>query len=162
MATDAQLFRKVMGKFATGVTVISVSGTGAVKGMTANSFTSVSLEPPLVLVCVDYRARTLDLLRGGEHFGISVLEEHQQPVSDFFTRFEQEPDVAQRLGIRYRISGGAPVLEDCLATIGCRKVAAHEAGDHIIFVGEVQEMAARDGRPLLFYAGRYHRIGDPS
>ena len=162
MAADKQLYRKVMGRFATGVTVVTVpSPKGDVKGMTANSFTSVSLEPMLVLVCVDYRAKTLALMEASERFGISVLTEAQQPLSDYFARSDQDPETARRLGVRFHNSKhGTPLLNGCLATLDCRKVAAHVAGDHTIFIGEVVEMSAADGRPLLFYSGRYHRLGD--
>ncbi len=162
MAADKQLYRRVMGRFATGVTVVTVpSANGNVKGMTANSFTSVSLEPMLVLVCVDYRAKTLALMEASERFGISVLTEEQQPLSDYFARSEQDPETARQLGVRFHKSKhGTPLLNGCLATLDCRKVAAHVAGDHTVFIGEVQEMHAAEGRPLLFYSGRYHRLGD--
>jgi len=160
LAADKQLYRKVMGKFATGVTVITVpSANGVVRGMTANSFTSVSLDPMLVLVCVDYRARTLALMQASDRFGISVLTEEQQPLSDYFAGSEQDAEAARRLGVRFRVSEqGTPLLEGCLATLDCCKVAAHVAGDHTIFVGEVEAMDAVEGRPLLFYSGRYHRL----
>lgn len=150
-----------MGKFATGVTVVTVpTANGVVRGMTANSFTSVSLAPMLVLVCVDYRARTLALMEASERFGISVLAENQQALSDYFAGSDQDPQTAGPLGVRFRLSQhGTPLLEDCLATLDCRKVAAHVAGDHTIFIGEVVDMDAVEGRPLLFYAGRYHRLG---
>jgi flavin reductase (DIM6/NTAB) family NADH-FMN oxidoreductase RutF len=162
LAANKQLYRKVMGRFATGVTVLTVpSGNETVRGMTANSFTSVSLDPMLVLVCVDYRARTLALMQASARFGISVLAEEQQALSDYFAGAEQDQETAARLGVRFRVSRrGTPLLEGCLATIDCRKVAAHVAGDHTVFIGEVDEMAARDGRPLLFYSGRYHRLGE--
>ena len=158
---DTQLFRKVMGKFTTGITVVTVTQkNGGVKGMTANSFASVSLDPMQVLVCVDYRAQTLELMRTNDRFGICVLAEHQRPVSEYFTRFDQDPEAARRLDIRFRLSGrGTPFLEDCLATIECRKIGAYPGGDHTIFIGEVESMSAIDGLPLLFYSGRYHRLG---
>lgn len=162
MAADKQLFRRVMGKFATGVAVVTVpAANGVVRGMTANSFTSVSLDPMLVLVCVDHRARTLALMEANERFGISVLAENQQPLSDYFAGSDQDPETARPLGVRFRFSEhGTPLLEDCLATLDCRKVAAQVAGDHTIFIGEVEDLAAGQGRPLLFYSGRYHRLGD--
>jgi len=162
LAADKQLFRRVMGRFATGVTVVTVpSANGDVKGMTANSFTSVSLDPMLVLVCVDYRAKTLALMEASERFGISVLTEDQQPLSDYFARSDQDSETARQLGVRFRLSKhGTPLLAGCLAALDCRKVSAHVAGDHTIFIGEVVEMSAAEGRPLLFYSGRYHRLGE--
>jgi len=162
VAADKQLFRRVMGRFATGVTVVTVpTGNGDVRGMTANSFTSVSLEPMLVLVCVDYRARTLAMMEASDRFGISVLTEAQQPLSDYFAKSDQDPETARQLGVHFHFSEhGTPLLTGCLATLDCRKVGAHVAGDHTIFIGEVIEMSATEGRPLLFYSGRYHRLGE--
>lgn len=162
MAANKQLYRKVMGRFATGVTVVTVpSADGKIKGMTANSFTSVSLDPMLVLVCVDHRARTLALMQASERFGINILAEDQQPLSDYFARSDQDSETARKLGVRFHHSKhGTPLLNGCLAALDCRKVAAHVAGDHTIFIGEVVEMSAAEGRPLLFYSGKYHRLGD--
>ena len=153
--------RNALGSFATGVTIVTTrSRDGKLHGMTANSFTSVSLDPMLVLVCVDYRARTLALMEATDRFGISVLAENQQALSDYFAGSDQDPQTAGPLGVRFRFSQhGTPLLEECLATLDCRKVSAHVAGDHTIFIGEVVDMDAVEGRPLLFYAGRYHRLG---
>ena len=153
-------FRRAMSRFATGVTILTVvQPDGEPKGMTANAFASVSLEPPLVLVCVDWRARTHDLLRHAEHFGISVLHEGQQAVAEIFAAPDGQPEAMARLGIRLRrAAGGTPYVEDCLAHLICRRVAAHRAGDHTIYVGQAEQLAAGEGRPLLFYAGRYRAL----
>jgi flavin reductase (DIM6/NTAB) family NADH-FMN oxidoreductase RutF len=163
MPLSKDQFRKIMGKFATGVTVITVyrdaAHDGPVHGMTANAFCSVSLEPMLVLVCVDHKARMRGLLYDRMRFGVSILGENQQPVSDLFARPEQDPDTAARLGVSFqRTARGTPLLAGCLATLECRVVAAHEAGDHTVFIGEVEEGTMNDGRPLLFASGRYTRL----
>jgi flavin reductase (DIM6/NTAB) family NADH-FMN oxidoreductase RutF len=150
-------FRAALGRFASGVTVITVeTAEGDVHGMTANAFCSVSLHPPLVLVCVDHLAETYLHLSERGRFGVSVLKEEQEALSEFFADPERNPDAAYRLGIKYRpMKSGIPVLEDALANLDCTVVGAHSAGDHTIFVGEVKEIALGEGTPLLYFRGRY-------
>jgi flavin reductase (DIM6/NTAB) family NADH-FMN oxidoreductase RutF len=160
MTISQDEFRKTLGRFATGVTVITVAiDDGQVHGMTANAFTSVSLVPPLILVCIDHRARTLPLLHARERFGINVLRENQQALSQYYAQSEQDHESAYRLGVRYwHTDRGTPMLEECLAYLDCRVVSAYEAGDHTIFIGEVEQTERRQGRPLLFYAGKYQKL----
>ena len=150
-------FRAALGRFASGVTVVTVDlGDGSVHGMTASAFCSVSLQPPLVLVCVDHLAETYLHLSERDDFGVSVLKEDQDALSEFFADPERNPDAAYRLGIEYRpMTRGTPVLLDTLANLDCRKVAAHRAGDHTIFVGEVHEIVLSEGSPLIYFRGRY-------
>ncbi len=157
---DPVAFRRVAGSFATGVTVITVEREpGVVHGMTANSFTSVSLDPLLVLVCVDQDARLLSFLKSQRRFGVSILREGQQSLSEYFAKIEQTPEEHARLGICYRwTSTGIPLLEGGLAELACNTVAEHPAGDHTIFLGEVESMECRDGNPLLFHRGQYRRL----
>ena len=127
--------------------------------MTANAFTSVSLDPALVLVCVDLRARTHALLKSARYFGVSVLDETQQPFAEYFAQPRTDPARMLALGIRFRREAhGVSYIEDCLAHLVCRRVAARRAGDHTIFIGEVEHLSCREGRPLLFYGGRYHAL----
>ena len=150
-------FRAALSRFASGVTVITVpTADGGVHGMTASAFCSVSLRPPLVLVCVDHLAETYLHLRDRCCFGVSVLKREQEAVSEFFAAPERSPDAGHRLGVRYRnMSSGMPVLEEALAQIDCTVVEAHPAGDHSIFVGQVNEVVLGDGHPLLHFRGRY-------
>ena len=150
-------FRAALGRFASGITVITVPTTdGGVHGMTASAFCSVSLRPPLVLVCVDHLAETYLHLRERCCFGVSVLKQEQEAMSDFFADPERNPDAAYRLGIIYKkMESGMPVLADALAQIDCTVVEAYPAGDHSIFVGQVNEIAVQDGSPLLYFRGRY-------
>jgi flavin reductase (DIM6/NTAB) family NADH-FMN oxidoreductase RutF len=168
-------FRHALGQFATGVTVITASrvpgqnpaqasaqGSLQAYGMTANAFTSVSLDPFLVLVCVDQRSHLLPLLKQGRFFGVNVLKEHQQAVSVYFAQAEQTPEAEAKLGIRYRWTpNGTPLLEDTLAQIVCRVVASYIAGDHTIFLGEVQSADLFPGEPLLFFRSSYRQIAPP-
>ena len=156
-------FRAALGRFASGVTVITVkTPEDSVHGMTASSFCSVSLRPPLVLVCIDHLAETYLHLRERGQFGVSVLKQEQEALSEFFADPERNLDAARRLGIRYRaMKSGMPVLEEALANLDCRVVDAHAAGDHTIFVAEVREVLLGEGLPLLYVRGQYG-LRDPS
>jgi flavin reductase len=157
-------FRRALGQYSTGVTVVTVEReSGLVHGMTANSFTSVSLDPMLILVCVDQRAKMLSLLHKKKRFGISVLKEGQEAISEYFAKSEQSAEAEQRLLIRYRWTpGGVPLLEGTLLHLTCTLVASHIAGDHTIFVGEVDSAAIHEGEPLLFFRGEYRSIARPT
>lgn len=155
-------FRSALGRFATGVTVITVQvSDDQVHGMTANAFCSVSLHPPLVLVCVDHLAETYLHLRERGEFGVSVLKQEQEALSEFFADPERNPDAAYRLGIRFlAMRSGIPVLDDALVSLDCRTVDAHTAGDHTVFIAEVREVLLGEGMPLLYFRGRYNIVGD--
>lgn len=150
-------FRAALGRFISGVTVITVeTPSGDIHGMTASSFCSVSLRPPLILVCIDHLAETYLHVRERGRFGVSILHEEQGALSEFFADPERNPDAARRLGIRYRqMKSGIPVVAGTLANLDCIVVQAHEAGDHTIFVGEVKEVSVAEGAPLLYFRGRY-------
>jgi flavin reductase (DIM6/NTAB) family NADH-FMN oxidoreductase RutF len=153
-------FRKALGHFTTGVTVVTVErAPGKIHGMTANSFTSVSLEPMLILVCVDHRAKMLPLLEKKKRFGISVLKAGQEAISEYFAKGEQSAEAEERLLIRYRWTpGGIPVLENTILHLSCKVITSHVSGDHTIFVGEVEEAESHEGEPLLYFRGEYRRI----
>jgi flavin reductase (DIM6/NTAB) family NADH-FMN oxidoreductase RutF len=155
-------FRKALGCFATGVTVITVDYEGKVHGMTANAFTSVSLDPLLVLVCVDHRARTHAHLHAKKRFGVNVLAADQQVVSEYYARAAQDHQRAeQEAGARFdRTAHGTPVLHGAVAYLECRLHTAQDAGDHTIFIAEVEEVVVREGDPLLYYRGEYRTIED--
>ncbi|HMD39080.1 MAG TPA: flavin reductase family protein [Candidatus Acidoferrum sp.] len=156
-------FRHALSQFATGVTVVTVErAPGQAYGMTANSLTSVSLEPLLVLICVDQRSHLLPLIKQKRVFAINVLKENQQAVSVYFAQADQSPEADAKLGIRYRWTpAGLPLLEDTLAQIICRVVASYIAGDHTIFLGEVQSAELSPGEPLLFFRSHYRQLAPP-
>ena len=144
--------RAVAGRFATGVTIVtSVRPSGEPCGLTANSFTSVSLEPPLVLVCVDRRANSHDCIRAAGHFAVNVLGADQRDVAELFWVGDREQRFRSLKWEEHRT--GSPVLEGALAWLDCRVVDQHRAGDHTIFIGEVEACAGREGDPLLFHEG---------
>jgi flavin reductase len=160
MGVTQEEFRKALGCFATGVTVITLDHEGAVHGMTANAFTSVSLDPLLVLVCVDRRARTHAHLHAKKRFGVNVLAEDQETISEYYARAAQDHQHAEReAGARFdRTAHGTPVLHGALAYLECRLHSAQDAGDHTIFIAEVEEVLVREGNPLLYYRGDYRNI----
>jgi flavin reductase (DIM6/NTAB) family NADH-FMN oxidoreductase RutF len=160
MSVTSAEFREALGCFATGVTVITVDCEGQVQGMTANAFASVSLDPPLVLVCVDHRARTHAHLHAKKRFGVNVLSEDQQVISEYYARAAQDHGHAEReAGARFdRTTHGTPVLNGALAYLECRLHTAQDAGDHTIFIAEVEEVVVREGNPLLYYRARYRTI----
>src|SRR5690348_7887699 len=157
-------FRRALGCFATGVTVITVDRDGEVHGMTANAFTSVSLDPMLVLVCVDQRARTHAHLHAKKRFGVNILAEDQRAISEYYARPTRTHDrAAEEAGAAFeRTALGTPVLRGALAYLECRLHTAQDAGDHTIFIAEVEDVRVREGDPLLFYRGKYHGIGASS
>jgi len=163
--TDSD-FRKAMGCFATGVTIITIDldgdNRGEVHGMTANAFASVSLDPPLVLVCVDHSTRTHAHLHAKKRFGINVLAEDQREISDYYARPERSHEDAEaEAGARFdRTDHGTPVLHGALAYLECRLRSAEVAGDHTIFIAEVEEVVVREGDPLLFFRGKYRKVGE--
>jgi flavin reductase (DIM6/NTAB) family NADH-FMN oxidoreductase RutF len=160
MSVTQAEFRKALGSFATGVTVITVDYEGEVHGMTANAFASVSLDPMLVLVCVDHRARTPAHLHARKRFGVNVLAQNQQAVSEYYADPNPDHRHAEReAGARFdRTQHGTPVLYGALAYLECRLHSAQDAGDHTIFIAEVEEVVVREGDPLLYFRSEYRKI----
>jgi flavin reductase (DIM6/NTAB) family NADH-FMN oxidoreductase RutF len=157
MTIDQDSFRSVLGRFASGITVVtSRDATGRDVGMTVSAFASVSLRPPLVSVCIDHAASMYDALRGATRFGVNILASDQEALSRRFAAM----DSSHRFeGIGYeRGESGVVLLDDALAHLECVLVAQHEAGDHTLFIGEVERASARDARPLLYYRGGYAQL----
>jgi flavin reductase (DIM6/NTAB) family NADH-FMN oxidoreductase RutF len=155
-------FRKAMGCFATGVTIVTVDLDGEIHGMTANAFASVSLDPLLLLVCVDRNARTHVHLHAKKRFGINVLAEHQRAISEYYARVACSHEQAEEeAGARFdRTAKGTPMLRGALAYLECKLKSTQEAGDHTVFIAEVEDVVVAEGEPLLFFKGRYRNIGE--
>ncbi|RZT36854.1 flavin reductase family protein [Cupriavidus agavae] len=156
---DSTRFRRVMGKFATGVTVVSWMRDGAPAGMTANAFMSVSLEPRLVLVSARNASRFCASVARGDTFGINFLGEHQEALSMHFGGKAMEG-----LGEMALHGSGTPFLPESLAHLIVRVADIHPAGDHQLYVAEVLALEAcdhHDSSPLLYYGGRYGRLASP-
>jgi flavin reductase (DIM6/NTAB) family NADH-FMN oxidoreductase RutF len=158
MAIEKNELRRVMGHFATGVTVITtLRKSGELHGLTANAFTSVSLIPPLVLVCVDKKAESYACFEESKVFTVNILASDQEAISRRFAVSGGE----KFQGIAYRDgANGAPILEGTLGYIECRVTTAVDGGDHTIYLGEVEQAETREAKPLLFFRGGYREIGD--
>jgi flavin reductase (DIM6/NTAB) family NADH-FMN oxidoreductase RutF len=150
-------FRNAVGAFATGVTVVTTRGEEHAYGMTANAFSSVSLDPPLVLVCVITQSEGRDQIAANGVFAVNVLASDQEPISGYFASRDRPRgrdafrDVPHHIG-----ASGSPLLDGAACCLDCRLHAEHDAGDHRIFIGEVLEIEHHaDREPLLFHSGRY-------
>jgi flavin reductase (DIM6/NTAB) family NADH-FMN oxidoreductase RutF len=153
---DPADFRMALGQFATGVTVVTTRDAGGRPyGLTVSSFCSVSLEPPLVLVCIDHRSETHDGFEASGVFGVSVLAEGQEEWSRRFAGGGPAKFMGATLGNGHH---GVALVPGALVHLECRVVSAHEAGDHTVYVGEVLALSVRPGRPLLYHARGYRRL----
>lgn len=150
---DPLEFRKTLGRFASGITVVTTVHEGSAHGMTANAFVSVSLEPPLVLVSIDNRSHMHKMLPESGRYGVSILSENQEALSQHFAGRPQEG-----LEIPFVWRREVPLLEGAVGQLVCRVVDVHPAGDHTLYIGEVEYLAQRDDVPLLFYTGRYANL----
>jgi flavin reductase (DIM6/NTAB) family NADH-FMN oxidoreductase RutF len=150
---DAKAMRRTLGRFTTGVTVVTTAQGDEVHAMTANAFTSVSLDPPLVLVSVDHRTKMHRLLPGTRRYGVSVLASDQELVAWHFAGRPLE-----RHGELFEWQAGVPLVSGAIAHVGCSLHAAHEAGDHTLYLGLVEHLHSRPGEPLLFHAGAFGRM----
>ena len=155
---DTTALRACLGQFATGVTVVTCCDKdGNPCGITANSFSSVSLEPPLVLWNIAKVSNSLEAYLEARHFAINVLTAEQRDVSEHFAR----SDHTRFQGVDYSLSAdGAPILADTLAVFECRTHEIHDCGDHFIIIGEVTALDSSDHDPLLFFGSDYRTIGD--
>ncbi len=147
---DRALFRRVMGSFASGVTVITAADNGAIHGMTANAFMSGSLEPPLIVCSIGNRAFMQRVIRASGGFAINILNERQVNYSRHFAR-QVQLDATPC----FEMHSGIPMLAEALAVVVARVEEVHPCGDHQLFIGKVQHVAARRGTPLLYFQGDY-------
>lgn len=156
---DPQQFRRACGRFTTGITVTTVlDSKGAPHGITVNSFTSVSLTPPMIVVCLDHRSKLVEHFDHGRHFGVNVLCENQQDLSHRFSR-----NSADRFtGIKwYSGKTGVPLLPGALATFECTLADLKSVGDHFMLIGQVLHAAHSDGHPLAYYGSSYRSLKNP-
>ncbi|MGV6876177.1 flavin reductase family protein [Pseudochelatococcus sp. B33] len=153
---DPVQLRRTLGRFATGVLVVTTRWGDRIHGMTANAFTSVSLTPPLVLICIDQRAAMRQALQESGHYGLSVLSREQQRLSRHFSS-RNSPEVE----IAFEDLDGVPVIAGALAQFSCRIRQTLDAGDHLIFIGEVIGHRHDEGEPLLYFGGGYNYLQRP-
>ena len=158
MPFDPQLQRRIFGRFATGVTVVTTRIGETFHGMTANAVTSLSLDPPLVLVAVDRRAGMHAALHAGQCFALNILDDTHEPLSRRFAA--SGPKEFGDLALTSAVTG-APILTEALAWADCRITEVLPGGDHDIFIGEILAGGHReDGRPLLYYGGKYRKLAE--
>ena len=162
MSLSPAEFRRAMGTFATGVTIITLDLGDEIHGMTANAVASVSLDPLLLLVCVDHTARTHAHLHARKRFGINILAENQRRISEYYAlRASAHEHAEAEAGAHFdRTLQGTPILHGALAYLECRLKSVQDAGDHTVFIAEVEDVVVREGEPLLFFRGKYRRIGE--
>jgi flavin reductase (DIM6/NTAB) family NADH-FMN oxidoreductase RutF len=159
VGVDPLEFRGIIGHFATGVTIITTADDGHLQGMTANAISSLSLDPVMILVCVEKNTYTHGVIERSGVFTVNILGEHQEAVSRVFAK-RGEPEKGTLRGQGFTIGQtGAPILSDCLAFLECRVAEKLEGGDHSIFLGEVVHQGVQDEmRPLVFFRGGYHNL----
>jgi flavin reductase (DIM6/NTAB) family NADH-FMN oxidoreductase RutF len=159
-APDSRELRRVLGTFATGVTVVTTPVGEHLNGMTANAFTSVSLDPPLVLVCVGEAGRAWRDVAASGRFAVNILSADQEALSVYFASPGRRRGAQAFRDVDHWIgAGGCPILKGTVAYLDCRLAGMHPAGDHVMLIGEVVDLAARpDASPLLFHRGQYVRM----
>lgn len=153
-------FRRALGSFPTGVAIVTAAVDGERAGMTVNSFSSVSLSPPLVQFSIDRKARSLDIWQKADHFAIHILAEHHIDLSNQFAKSlaDKWADLDIGSGI-----GDTPLLPDVICIFECSKWAEYDGGDHLIFIGEVEQITIRENdhrAPLVFHGGNYRRLAE--
>ena len=153
---DPANFRAAMGMLPTGVTIVAASGPQGPAGATANAVCSLSIEPMLMLACLDRGSRTLLAVQAANRFGISVLHAGQEPIARAFAT--KAPVADKWDGVEWRERGGVPAIEAALAFVGCDLRDVIAGGDHVIVTGEVIALETGEGKPLLFHGGRYRPL----
>jgi len=157
MAIDAEAFRAAMSSWPSGVTIVTSRAGEQIHGMTVSDFSGVSLDPPLALVCAAKSSVTTGLIEEGRCFGVNVLRLDQTALSN---KFASKKDEFKRFeGVEtFEATTGAPLIRDALVNLDCRVVVIHDAGDHVLCVGEIEQMQIHDGDPLIFFRGGYGRF----
>jgi flavin reductase (DIM6/NTAB) family NADH-FMN oxidoreductase RutF len=173
MTIEKSFFRQVMGHFTTGVTVVTTRHHGELGGLTVNSFCSVSLDPPLVLICVDLSSQTLRLIRESKSYAVNILTDKQEHLSHCFSTHSHERLAHFCHASFHKAVTGAPIIDDALAFIDAHVVAEYAGGDHAIFLGQVVAIgiadqvrfpddadSAYDPSPLIYYQAQYRQLAD--
>jgi len=150
---EKRLFRDTVGKFATGITIVSIDYHGEILGMTVNAFMSVSLEPKLIAISIDEKASMYNKLQETQKFGLSILAEDQKEISMIYAK-QMEKDRE----ISYSMLDDIPVISDSIATLSCHVKDTAKAGDHMILIAEVTDLTVKEKEPILFFGGEYRTI----
>ena len=159
MAVDEDAFREALRGWASGVTVVTSRVGDRVHGMTVSAFSSVSADPPLVLVCANRTSVTHEIIEQGGVFAVNILAEHQRDVSSLFASAEHEDSRLERVPWTEGAMG-TPLIDEALATLECTVMKAHREGSHTIYVGQVEAVRTTGATPLLYYSGAYRSLRD--
>ena len=158
LGVDPREFRDTLGRFPTGVAVVTAQGSDGPAGLTTNAFTSLSLDPPLVLVCFDRDSRTLPVVRESGRFAVNVLRAGQEDLARLFAGKAPHPEKFE--AVTHQVDHGVPVLDDALAWLVCDLEALHPGGDHEIGIGAVTALGRDpEGEPLVFHDGSFRTLG---
>jgi flavin reductase (DIM6/NTAB) family NADH-FMN oxidoreductase RutF len=157
MSISADEFRAALGSWTSGVTIITSRAGEEIHGMTVSDFSGASLDPALALVCASKSSVTTGMIEKGRCFGVNVLRSDQSALSNKFASKKDEFKRFEGVEI-YEAETGAPLLEDALVNLDCRLVAVHDAGDHVLCVGEIESVRVNEGSPLVFFKGSYGRF----
>jgi flavin reductase (DIM6/NTAB) family NADH-FMN oxidoreductase RutF len=157
VAVSEEEFKACMGCRVTAVSIVTARDGDRIHGMTVSDFTSVSLRPPLVLVCADKNARTLELIRAGRCFAINILAEDQHELSNLFADKSMEDQRFDGLDTAQGTTG-APLISEAQAILDCSLEAEHDAGDHVLCIGRVEEVRIREAEPLVYFKGAYRSL----
>ena len=156
MPVNKDEFRTALSHFGSSVTVVTAQGAdGTPRGLTVSAFSSLSLEPPLILICIEEKASIHDTLKEGDYFAVNILAEDQEVISRRFA--SRDPDRFAGIGYSAGVTG-APLLEGALAHLECRRKEAYPGGDHTIFIGEVESIGTKEAKPLIYFRGGYARL----
>jgi flavin reductase (DIM6/NTAB) family NADH-FMN oxidoreductase RutF len=157
MAIDQEAFKVALRGWASGVTVVTSRSGDKTHGMTVSAFSSVSVDPPLVLVCANRSSTTHSIIEEGGVFAVNILASHQQDISNIFASSKHEETRLQRVSWSEGETG-APLIDEALASLECKVASAHREGSHTIYVGHVHAVHTTDAEPLLYYKGSYHSV----
>lgn len=157
MAISAEEFKAALATRAGAVAIVTARAGEQVHGMTVTDWAGVSVDPPLALVCADKKSNTLEVIDRGRCFAINVLSARQRDLSNRFASKKDEWKRFEGLAVEDGPTG-APLIRDAITSLDCRVVAAHDAGDHVIYVGEILQAALRGGEPLVYYGGAYREV----
>jgi flavin reductase (DIM6/NTAB) family NADH-FMN oxidoreductase RutF len=158
MAITNDQFKSSLGRFASGVTVVTTKDNdGKLHGLTVSAFSSVSMNPPLILVCIHKNTGSYSSFEESKAFVVNILEESQQQISNHFASHSDDKFSGQNYELN---ENGLPILADCLVNLECSLKHSYDGGDHTIFVGEIEKTTVRDGKPLIYSQGKYREIND--
>ena len=155
----SEMFRQVLGTFPTGVTIVTVKDGKQKRGITVNSFCSVSLNPPLILICIGKDHNTHKLIKANGVFAVNILQKGQKELSERFSKVNKVKERFKGLSTWVAVTG-SPILEGCLAFIDCKVVSEYPGGDHTLFLARAEAIGSAEdqGKALVFYQGKYHNL----